>query len=46
MASGFKSVTFPEPATLFDNYEGRGKAEKMQDMTIAAHGQTSLWNEH
>lgn len=26
---------FPEPATLFDNYAGRGAAEKSQDMTIA-----------
>jgi arylsulfatase A-like enzyme len=28
-------VTFPEPKTLFDDYSGRGKAEKTQDMTIA-----------
>jgi arylsulfatase A-like enzyme len=27
---------YPEPETLFDNYEGRGKAEHDQDMTIAA----------
>jgi arylsulfatase A-like enzyme len=26
---------YPEPATLFDNYSGRGKAEHDQDMTIA-----------
>ncbi|CAN5221149.1 hypothetical protein BH10PLA2_BH10PLA2_02470 [soil metagenome] len=26
---------FPEPSTLFDNYAGRGTAEKSQDMTIA-----------
>ncbi len=25
---------YPEPATLFDNYKGRGIAEKTQDMTI------------
>ena len=25
---------YPEPATLFDNYEGRGIAERDQDMTI------------
>ncbi len=25
---------FPEPETLFDNYEGRGKAEHSQDMTL------------
>jgi arylsulfatase A-like enzyme len=28
-------VMFPEPETLFDDYSGRGKAEKTQDMTIA-----------
>ena len=27
---------YPEPATLFDDYAGRGKAEHDQDMTIAA----------
>ena len=26
---------YPEPATLFDDYSGRGKAEHGQDMTIA-----------
>jgi arylsulfatase A-like enzyme len=26
---------YPEPATLFDDYNGRGKAEHSQDMTIA-----------
>jgi arylsulfatase A-like enzyme len=26
---------YPEPATLFDDYSGRGKAEHAQDMTIA-----------
>ena len=26
---------FPEPATLFDDYSGRGRAEKEQDMTLA-----------
>lgn len=26
--------TYPEPATLFDDYAGRGAAEKNQDMTI------------
>jgi arylsulfatase A-like enzyme len=31
----FDGVTFPEPATLFDDYSGRGSAEKNQDMTIA-----------
>ncbi len=31
----YKNLTFPEPATLFDDYSGRGTAEKSQDMTIA-----------
>lgn len=31
----YKNITFPEPATLFDDYSGRGTAEKTQDMTIA-----------
>lgn len=31
----YKNVKFPEPATLFDDYSGRGTAEHMQDMTIA-----------
>jgi arylsulfatase A-like enzyme len=31
----YKDVTFPEPATLFDDYSGRGTAEKTQDMTIS-----------
>jgi arylsulfatase A-like enzyme len=31
----YKDVTFPEPATLFDDYTGRGTAEKTQDMTIS-----------
>ena len=26
--------SFPEPPTLFDNYEGRGSASRQQDMTI------------
>ena len=26
---------YPEPETLFDDYSGRGKAEKSQDMTLA-----------
>lgn len=30
----YKDVVFPEPATLFDDYSGRGTAEKSQDMTI------------
>jgi arylsulfatase A-like enzyme len=29
-----KDVKFPEPATLFDDYSGRGRAEHEQDMTL------------
>ena len=31
----FNDVTFPEPATLFDDYQGRGTAARSQDMSIA-----------
>jgi arylsulfatase A-like enzyme len=31
----YKNTTFPEPETLFDDYSGRGTAEKTQDMTIS-----------
>jgi arylsulfatase A-like enzyme len=31
----YKQTLFPEPATLFDDYSGRGTAEKTQDMTIS-----------
>ena len=31
----YDDVTLPEPATLFDNYEGRGRAAHEQDMMIA-----------
>lgn len=31
----YKDVTFPEPPTLFDDYSGRGTAEREQDMSIA-----------
>ena len=31
----FNDVTFPEPANLFDDYEGRGEAARSQDMSIA-----------
>lgn len=31
----YKDVTFPEPATLFDDYANRGTAERSQDMSIA-----------
>lgn len=30
----FNNATFPEPSNLFDDYEGRTKAAKEQDMTI------------
>lgn len=30
----YKKVEVPEPATLFDDYEGRGTAAKTQDMSI------------
>ena len=30
----FDGVTFPEPSTLFDDYSGRGKGEREQDMMI------------
>src|SRR5207237_10224086 len=30
-----KDRKYPEPDTLFDNYAGRGVAERTQDMTIA-----------
>ncbi len=30
----YDGVKFPEPATLFDDYSGRGKAEHEQDMMI------------
>jgi arylsulfatase A-like enzyme len=31
----FSTMTFPEPDSLFDDYEGRGTAAKKQDMSIA-----------
>jgi len=30
-----KDRQYPEPETLFDDYSGRGRAEKSQDMTLA-----------
>lgn len=33
----FKDRIFPEPATLFDDYEGRGFAARNQEMTILHH---------
>lgn len=29
--------SFPEPATLFDNYEGRGRAAREQEMNLLQH---------
>jgi arylsulfatase A-like enzyme len=31
----YKNTVFPEPSTLFDDYSGRGIAERTQDMTIS-----------
>lgn len=31
----FNDTTFPEPCNLFDSYEGRGRAAREQDMSIA-----------
>lgn len=33
----YLNKTFPEPATLFDNYEGRGRASKEQEMNLLTH---------
>lgn len=33
----YNDVTFPEPATLFDNYKSRGDQMKTQELTIANH---------
>jgi len=33
----FTKKTFPEPETLFDNYEGRGTAAKTAEMNILTH---------
>jgi len=33
----FTKMTFPEPATLFDDYEGRGTAAKEAEMNILVH---------
>ena len=32
--TAFDDMTMPEPDTLFDSYEGRGRAAREQDMTI------------
>ncbi|MFD2969076.1 sulfatase family protein [Sphingobacterium bambusae] len=33
----YSSNTYPEPATLFDTFEGRGTAAKTAEMSIASH---------
>lgn len=33
----FIGKTFPEPTTLFDNYEGRGRASKEAEMNLLTH---------
>lgn len=33
----FLKKKFPEPVTLFDNYEGRGRASKEQEMNLLTH---------
>ncbi len=33
----FTKKTFPEPATLFDDYEGRGSAARQAEMNLLAH---------
>ncbi|NME66809.1 sulfatase family protein [Flammeovirga aprica] len=33
----YEDTVFPEPKTLFDNYEGRGTAAKEQEMRIGEH---------
>ncbi len=35
----FTQKTFPEPATLFDNYENRGTAAKTAEMNLLSHMQ-------
>ena len=39
----FNNTTFPQPATFFDTYEGRGSAAKEQDMSIE-HTLTDDWD--
>lgn len=39
----FNNTVFPEPATLFDTYEGRGSAAREQDMSIE-HTLTNDWD--
>ena len=39
----FNNTIFPEPANLFDDYEGRGRAAREQDMSIE-HTLTDDWD--
>ena len=39
----FNNTIFPEPANLFDDYEGRGRAAREQDMSIE-HTLTNDWD--
>lgn len=39
----YNDVTFPEPATLLDDYKGRGEAARSQDMSIE-HTLTEDWD--
>jgi arylsulfatase A-like enzyme len=39
----FENTTFPEPETLFDNYEGRGTAAKTQEMQLE-HDFWPVWD--
>jgi arylsulfatase A-like enzyme len=38
----YDEVEFPEPATLFDDYQGRSSAAGMQEMTLRDHMSTDL----
>lgn len=39
----YNDTVFPEPATLFDDYQGRGRAAREQDMSIE-HTLTEDWD--
>lgn len=39
----FNNTKFPEPSNLFDNYDGRGRAAREQDMSIE-HTLTNDWD--
>jgi arylsulfatase A-like enzyme len=40
----FTKMTFPEPVTLFDNYEGRGTAAREAEMNLLTHMTVSADN--